>query len=183
MNLSPTSLLDHLKSNEGRKQLRYALVSVIFVPLGQAFVQFFHWVSHLNPEPSWLPTWMHDWSDPTSILVTACLLTVPNYFANKLYVWKDNTNDKMKTQITVFWVAAMLGTAFAMGLAGLADHLTKNMQTIWQAIWLFVAQLTGYGIVWIGRYFFLDKLIFKATHHGVEPSAEDLEDLHHEFPI
>ena len=35
MNLSPSSVLAHARSAEGRKQLRYAGVSIVFVPLGQ----------------------------------------------------------------------------------------------------------------------------------------------------
>ena len=169
MKLSPAALLDHSRSEEGRKQIRYALVSIIFVPLGQAFVQVFHWTT--------------DWPNYLSILVTACILTVPNYYANKLYVWKDTSKENLRTQIVVFWIAAMLGTGAAMGLADLADHLTTHSTKLVQAIWLFIAQLGGYGVIWVGRYVFLDKMIFKATHHGDEPSFGELDELHHEFPV
>jgi len=168
--MSPGALMDHARSAEGRKQLRYAGVSVVFVPLGQAFVQFFHWTNET-------------WPNYLSILVTAGILTVPNYFANKLYVWRDTSKDKLKTQITVFWIAAMLGTGFAMGLAAIADHFTTELSKLWQAIWLFLAQLAGYGLVWVGRYIFLDRWIFKVTHHGQEPPEELLDELHHEFPV
>jgi putative flippase GtrA len=162
-------LREHLRSEEGRKQLRYAAVSLVFVPLGQVFVQFFHWTT--------------TWPNYQSILVTACLLTIPNYFANKLYVWKDTSKDRLRTQITVFWVAALMGTGFAMGLAQLADHLTEGSSKPVQGLWLFIAQLAGYGIVWVGRYVFLDRVIFKMTHHGEEPDAEELDELHREFPV
>ena len=39
MNLSPSSVLAHARSTEGRKQLRYAGVSIVFVPLGQVLIQ------------------------------------------------------------------------------------------------------------------------------------------------
>lgn len=169
MKFSPAGLLEHARSDEGRKQLRYAGVSVVFVPLGQLFVQLFLRFT--------------DWEAALSVLVTACLLTIPNYFANKILVWRDITKDRLRTQITVFWVAAMLGTGFAMALTTLAEQLTKSNSELTQAIWIFFAQLAGYGIVWVARYLVLDKWIFKATHHGEDPPQDLLDELHQDFPV
>lgn len=169
MNLSPSSVLAHAKSPSGRKQLRYAGVSAVFVPVGQVLVQLVYWLS--------------DWSKPMSILVSAAILTVPNYFANKIFVWRDTSRDRLRTQITVFWVAAMLGTGFAMGLAAIAEVFTKDASDLAQAVWLFAAQLGGYGMVWVGRYLFLDRFIFKVTHHGEEPDEDDLGMMHGDLPV
>ncbi len=169
VNLSPSKVLEHAKSPDGRKQLRYAGVSAVFVPLGQALVQLIWW---LTP-----------WSKPISILAAAAVLTIPNYFANKNFVWRDTSRDRMRTQITVFWVAAMLGTGFAMGLAALSEVFTQDRSELTQAFWLFLAQLGGYGLVWVGRYLFLDRWIFKVTHHGEEPDEDDLEMMHGDLPV
>ncbi|MFN8050976.1 MAG: hypothetical protein U0Q22_06050 [Acidimicrobiales bacterium] len=169
MRFSPAVLADHARSAEGRKQLRYAGVSAVFVPLGQVIVQVLHWATDL--------------ADPLCILITAVILTLPNYWANKNLVWRDTNNDNLRTQVTVFWVAAMLGTGFAMLLAALADRLTEGTSNVTQSIWLFVAQLAGYGTVWIGRYFFLDRWLFKVTRHGQDPTAAEISELHGEFPI
>jgi hypothetical protein len=169
MKLSPSGLLEHARSDEGRKQLRYAGVAFIFVPIGQVLVQILNYTT--------------DTPDPLCILIVACLLTVPNYYANKTYVWRDTNKENLRTQILVFWVAAMLGTGFAMGLAAISDHLTRDSTALWKGVWLFVAQLTGYGLVWVARYFFLDLWLFKATHHGEDPTPEEEAELHHDFPI
>jgi putative flippase GtrA len=169
VNLSPSSVLAHVKSPEGRKQLRYAGVSVVFVPVGQVLVQLIFWLS--------------TWSKPMSILVSAAVLTIPNYFANKIYVWRDTSKDKLRTQMTVFWVAAMLGTGFAMGLAAIAEVYTRGASDLTQAFWLFAAQLGGYGLVWVGRYLFLDRFIFKVTHHGEEPDDDDMDMMHGDLPV
>lgn len=166
--LSPTALIDHARSHEGRKQLRYAGVSLVFVPLGQVLVQVFHWVFKV--------------SDAIAVLITACILTIPNYFANKLLVWRDTSKENLRTQILVFWVAAMLGTALAMAFVTLADRLAEGSSDVVQGSALFIAQLTGYGIVWIARYFFLDRWLFRVSR-GVEPTADEVEELHHDFPV
>jgi len=169
MKFSPSGLMEHAKSDEGRKQLRYAGVSLVFVPIGQVLVQVLHWATDIH--------------DSLCILISACILTVPNYLANKNYVWRDTSKDNLRTQVLVFWVAAMLGTGFAMGFAYLSDEMTADMSKVVQSICLFIAQLAGYGIVWVGRYFFLDRWLFKATHHGEEPTPEEAAELHAEFPI
>jgi len=167
--LSPSGLIEHAKSTEGRKQLRYAAVSVVFVPVGQILVLTLHLATNL--------------ADPMCILLAAVILTVPNYFANKIVVWRDTNKDNLRTQILVFWVAAMLGTGFAMALALISDAATANSSKLVSSFWLFMAQLFGYGTIWVARYFFLDKWLFKATHQGEEPTEIELEELHSEFPI
>lgn len=171
MKLSPTALVDHARSQEGRKKIRYATVSVVFVPLGQAIVQLLKWGFGVY--------------EVLAVFITACILTLPNYYANKYYVWQHTSTDNRRTEITVFWLAAVLGTAFAMGFVAIAGLLVPEEpgNELPHAIAIFVAQLMGYGIVWVARYLFLDRLIFKATHHGAEPSPADLDDLHGEFPV
>jgi len=159
----------HVRSPQGRKQLRYAGVSLVFVPVGQVLVQFFHWAL--------------DWPDPLAVLVTAMILTVPNYLANKLYVWKYTSKENIRTQVLVFWVAAMLGTAFAMTFVTVADAITVNSNAVVQALALFCSQLLGYGIVWVARYIFLDKWLFKVSNHDVEPTPGQLGELHQDFPV
>jgi putative flippase GtrA len=166
-----TALLEHAKSEAGRKKLRYAMVSVVFVPLGQIIVQFLKWGLGVY--------------EVLAVFITACVLTLPNYFANKYYVWRYTAKDNRATEITVFWLAAVLGTSFAMGFVWVAGRIVPEEpgREIAHGIAIFVAQLMGYGIVWVARYLFLDRLIFKATHHGAEPPKEILEDLRGEFPV
>jgi putative flippase GtrA len=172
MDLSPAGLRDHLRSDVGRKQLRYMGVSIVFVPVGQVMIQVLGTV--------------FDGNFTLASVVSAAILTVPNFFANKYLVWKDTSRDNLRTQVVVFWVAAMLGVALATGLTFVVERLTEDSSSLVQRISVFVAQMTGFGIVWVGRYLVLDKWLFKITHHGVEPTGDDLdeiEELHGELPI
>ncbi|MFN8052729.1 MAG: GtrA family protein [Acidimicrobiales bacterium] len=178
MKLSPGALLEHARSEEGRKQLRYAGISVVFVPVGQIMLQLLaHFVFHAGKDDSGAFT--------KASLLTAAILTGPNFLANRAWVWRDSTKDRLRMQILVFWVAAMLGVALSTLLTLWVEHLVRNLEqdslTVIAAV--FLAQLTGFGIVWVGRYLLLDRWLFKVTHHGEEPPAELLDDLHREFPI
>ena len=165
-------------SHQFRKLIRYSAVSVVFVPIGQAIVQILHLVFDVN--------------ESLSVLIAAMVLTPPNYFANKNYVWRHKRIDNMKTEITVFWVAAILGTAFSMGAVALAgtwfpeekaldiSHAIAARNDLWHGVAIFIAQLVGYGVVWVARFLFLDKLVFTMTHHGEDqlevPATSELDE-------
>ena len=169
MKISPAAVLDHARSDEGRKQIRYAAVSVVFVPVGQVLIQV-------------LGALVFDRNYTTASIVSAAILTVPNFFANKMFVWRDTSKDRLRTQVLVFWVAAMLGVAAATGLTYLVEQQVHDEGLI-EPIAVFFAQLLGFGIVWVGRYVILDRWLFKVTHHDEEPDEDDLEMLHGDLPI
>ncbi len=172
MKLSPAAVKAHARSDEGRKQLRYAGVSVIFVPLGQILIQILAATVYANTPNNF--TW--------ASITAAAIGTVPNFFANKYLVWKETSRDNLRTQVLVFWVAAMLGVAAATGLTYLVEQQVHD-QGIIEPLAVFCAQLLGFGIVWIGRYLVLDRWLFKVTHHGEEPGEDDLEMMHGDLPI
>ena len=169
MKISPSAVIDHARSEQGRKQIRYAAVSVVFVPVGQILIQV-------------LGAMVFDRDYTKASIVAAAILTVPNFSANKMWVWKDTSRDKLRTQVLVFWVAAMLGVAAATGLTYLVEQQFHNEGAV-EALAVFCAQLVGFGIVWVGRYLILDRWLFKVTHHGEEPGDDELDMLHGDLPI
>lgn len=169
MKISPSAVIDHARSEQGRKQIRYAAVSVVFVPVGQILIQV-------------LGAMVFDRDYTKASIVAAAILTVPNFFANKMWVWKDTSRDKLRTQVLVFWVAAMLGVAATTGLTYLVEQQFHNEGAV-EALAVFCAQLVGFGIVWVGRYLILDRWLFKVTHHGEEPGDDELDMLHGDLPI
>ena len=169
--LSPSGLLEHARSPEGRKQLRYAGISVVFVPVGQVLIQL-------------LGYYAFDKNYTKASIASAAILTFPNFFANKWFVWRDSNSDKLRTQVLVFWVAAMLGVSLATLLTYFVEEAVKGSTSSWvEPVSVFFAQLVGFGIVWVGRYVILDRWLFKVTHDGAEPTPEEIDELHHEFPI
>ena len=166
MGLSPTELLNYARTDEGRKKLRYAGVSVVFVPVGQILIQV-------------LALWF---SFRTASLVAAAILTLPNFYANKHVVWQVTSTENQRSQVLVFWVAAMLGVSLATLLTAVVENAMADQSQLVLRVSVFVAQLTGFGIVWVGRFLILDRWLFKvATGH--EPTPDEVDDLHHEFPI
>lgn len=97
------------RNHQFRKLLRYSAVSLVFVPLGQVFVRCS--VAFSQCREMW------------AVIATSVILTPPNYYANKRFVWRHKAEDNMHTEILVFWVAAILGTASAAALVTVAAHV------------------------------------------------------------
>ena len=178
MRTSTASLRAHARTDEGRKQLRYAAVSIVFVPLGQILIQLFGAFVFKTefPDGSSDVNWV------AASIASAAVLTVPNFFANKYLVWKNTSKENLHTQVVVFWVAAMLGVGLATLLTYLVDIAIEG-HGIWEKVAVFLAQLTGFGIVWLARYVVLDRWLFKVTHDGEEPTEDDLEMMHGDLPV
>lgn len=156
-------LQDLWSHHQFRKLLRYSAVSLCFVPLGQLGVQYLH-AKGMNE------VW--------SVWITACVLTPPNFVVSKYYVWRHKRKDNMATEIMVFWVSALLGTALASGTVWVAAQFFKEQNGLLaHRIAIFIAQLVGYGVVWVARFIFLDRLIFKVTHHGEDQPVDDSAEL------
>jgi len=172
---SPSAILAHAKSPDGRKQIRYLGVSVVFVPIGQILIQL------LGNR-----VFEGDNNFTKASIASALILTVPNFFANKYLVWKDTSKDRLRTQVLVFWFAAVAGVTFATGLTWLVEQQFQHENgevTLGEKLAVFAAQLTGFGVVWVARYLVLDRWLFKVTHHGQEPGEDDLEMMHGDLPI
>lgn len=173
MKVTAAALRDHARTDEGRKQLRYAGVSLVFVPVGQILIQLFAaFVFNTGNDVNWT----------AASIASAAVLTVPNFFANKYLVWRHTSRDGLRTQVTVFWVAAMLGVALATVFTYLVDAAIDG-DGWFENLAVFFAQMAGFGIVWLARYVILDKWLFKVTHQGEEPDEDDLEMMHGDVPI
>ncbi len=164
------TLVEYARTDAGRKKLRYAGVSVVFVPLSQVFIQL-------------LGRYSFDRDYTKASLVSAAILTPPNFFANKYAVWRDTNRENLRTQVIVFWIAAMLGVTFATTLTWLVEKEVADKSAVIESGAVFLAQLTGFGLVWVGRFLVLDRWLFKATHHGAEPSPDDMAALSGDIPI
>lgn len=152
-------------------------MSVFFVPVGQILIQvlgalvFFERTAQGSKEINWV----------AASIASAAILTVPNFFANKYWVWKETSRDNMRTQMIVFWVAAMLGVTLATLLTFFVDAMIDT-HGWFEKVAVFFAQLTGFGLVWLGRYVILDRWIFKVVT-GDLPDDDDLEMMHGDIPI
>lgn len=162
MNLSYSGLIAYARTDEAFKKLRYAGVSVVFLPLGQILIQVFG-------------LWLDNYT--AASLLTAAIVTFPNFFANKHFVWRVMSRENLRNQVAVFWVAVMAGVLLATAFTHLVEIVMADQTRLICATAVFFAQLLGYGIVWVGRFLILDRWLFAVAGNmpnHVEAVVDDI---------
>jgi putative flippase GtrA len=154
---SPMGLIAYARTEEARKKLRYCGVSTIFVPFGQINIQVFG-------------LWLDSYT--AASLLSAAVVTIPNFFANKHFVWRVTSRENLRRQMLVFWVAMMLGVSLATLFTHFIEIALDDRTQLVRGAAVFLAQLVGYGIVWVGRFLLLNRWLFKLPDH---PSPHDAQ--------
>ena len=137
--LSParTFLADH-----GAKLLRYCGVSVVNVITGQAILAFCLEIL--------------DFGGVTSQIIAAMLSAIPAYILSRRWVWKQSGRDSFRTEVLPFWTMALVGLIFAVSAIAVVEQFTDL------TIVLMLTSLAAYGVVWVAKYFVLDKIMWKS---------------------
>lgn len=121
------------------KLYRYAGVSIFNIIV----TQFLLWI------------WSRLISGVLANVVAVCLAAIPAFFLYKHWVWKHSENSAIRKEVLFFWLMAMIG----LGFSTLAVWIATQW---WDNFWsLGIANITGYGILWIGRFVFFETYLFK----------------------
>jgi putative flippase GtrA len=142
MLVSPSGLVAYARTDDARKKLRYAGVSLVFFPLGQGLIQV-------------LGLWLNDYT--AASLLAWAIATVPGFFAYKHFVWRDMSRENLHRQLLVFWAAVMLTVSVTTLFSYLVQNATADQTVLVRGAAVFCAQVLGLVIVWVGRYLMLDR--------------------------
>lgn len=145
---SVSTLIDFVRSDLP-KLMRYAAVSAISVPIGLALLWIFLEVVGLQPV--------------IANLAAVTLSTIPNYVLNRMWVWNKRGAHSVRGEIAPFWAMAFLGALLSSVLVAIADVFTDV------AIVFLIANFCAFGMVWVFKFFLIEKYLFGGAH---EPVAE-----------
>ena len=122
------------------KIIRYILVSVVSVFIGQSLLYLFFKVAGLEAT--------------LSNLLCVTLSTIPNYILNRYWVWGKSGPHDITKEIAPYWIIAFSG----LGLSTLFVFLADRIWDSW--IVVNVANLAAYGALWVLKFIILDRYLF-----------------------
>jgi putative flippase GtrA len=156
--VNPDSLVARFRAEYGAKAVKYASVSVINVLFGQGMLFFFSKIVGL--------TFVE------ANLLAVCLSAVPAYILSRRWIWQLTTRSHFMREVVPFWSIALLGLLLSTIMAAIAQQFSD-------ATWvLMVTNLASFGLLWVGKFFFLDKVLFGAHHHEFDENLqEEVEEL------
>lgn len=138
--MSPAALLDRVTGGRGDLAVRYTTVSVIGVTITQ--VQLALYVGLLD----WDPTW--------SNVLAVSLCTVPVFLLNKWWVWSHDGKISFRREILPFWVFTLAGLLLSTGFVAIVEGFSDS------TILVMLANMAGFGVLWVAKFLFLDKVMF-----------------------
>lgn len=158
MNLSPSALLAHAKTDAGKRAIRYSATSLICVGITQVLIVVFLLGA--------------DFSETNSNLAATMITSVPAFALNKYWVWGKRGRAHMRREVIPFWAFTVAGWILSTGMVALVSHVGEPGSLL-RTVSVMTASIAGFGVLWVLKYLFLDKIMFGAEHHT--PYDEDID--------
>jgi putative flippase GtrA len=137
-----SSFVELARSEHGRKALRYSAVSVVAVGCSQLILVICSTFLGMGFVAS----------NVTAVGISS----VPSYLLNRAWVWGRSGSHDVLREVVPFWVFAFVGLGFSTLLVHLAESFSDS------TLVLMLANLTAFGILWVGKYLVLDQVLFNA---------------------
>jgi putative flippase GtrA len=143
-------LIHYLKSEKGKIFIKYAASSFITTVMTVVitFVTY---------------DFMRIGSARLCNLIASVISIPPSYWLNRKWAWGKSGRGHLFREVIPFWVIALSGLAistFAVAYAAkLGQHLTKSRHIV--TLFVSATNLATYGVLWILRFFLLNKYLFK----------------------
>jgi putative flippase GtrA len=159
--MSSSSFVSGAVTSVKEKGGRYMAVSVVNVIVGQGLLIFFNLGLH--------------WYEPLANAVSVCISAVPAYYLSRAWVWGKSGRSHFKTEVLPFWIFIAVGLVFSTLMVALATHLAGNGSSH-SLIHKFLPNLinaASFFILWVVRFFLLDKLFTSNTELAEELLGAD----------
>ena len=164
MNLTPAGLLAHARSDAGRRAIRYSMCSVVGVVGTQILLFLFLHV--------------FEWKPVLSNFVAVTLMSVPVFMLNKYWVWGKRGRAHMRREVIPFWLFTVAGWFLSTLMVILVVNVTStDANPDGNQLAVQAANIAGFGVLWVLKYLFLDRIMFGPHHHT--PYDEDIEREEH----
>ncbi len=147
-----STIRDRTSLLRGNRFLRYSLVSVVNVGLGQGVLATAYALGHM--------------SAVTSNLIATAVATGPAYWLSKYWVWKGRGRYHVAWEVIPFWSLAFLGLVLSTLMAAAAGRLARSITSdrLEQTLVVMAGTLIAYGVIWIIRFYVLDRGLFPVPH-------------------
>ncbi|CAN5195313.1 hypothetical protein BH24ACT1_BH24ACT1_13050 [soil metagenome] len=134
-----------------RKPVRYSMVSVVCVAVSQLVL------ITCNA--------LLDWSAVPSNLMAVSIGAIPSYILNRAWVWGKRGPSHLWREVAPFWAFALLGLVFSTLLVHLAASWNDSTVVV------SLANLSGFGLLWVAKYLFLNSLLFAVPADESAPAT------------
>jgi putative flippase GtrA len=130
----------------GGKALRYSTVSFVGVVITQVLIFGFIAID----TPQWVAN-----------AVAVIISSIPAYLLNRTWVWNKRDSHSFSREVVPFWGMALLGLLLSTFAVWIVSDYTDS------AIATSLTNIASFGVLWVGKFFILEKVLFKGEHVGI----------------
>ena len=130
------------------KLLRYSGVSIVAIAVTQTSL--------------WVGLVILDWPAIGANTFAVSIGAIPAYLLNRSWVWRRTDSHSLRDEILPFWLYSLVGLAISSVLVGIADGWSSSTPIV------MLANLAAYGLLWVSKFFLLEKILFRRPHRDDE---------------
>jgi putative flippase GtrA len=105
------------------------------------------------------------WSGVASNVFAVSLAAIPAFWLNRRFVWARVGEHSVVREVVPFWVYSVMGLVLSTVVVALADRWWGTTFAV------AAANLAGFLVLWVGKFLFLEKCLFRATESTAEVAA------------
>ncbi len=141
------------------KGLKYSMVSVFNVIFGQTLLLMF---VHFEVRPA-----------PANVLAVI-ISAIPAYYMSRAWIWGKRGKSELKREVLPFCVFVFIGLVLSTGSVWVATHLfpvpvDASMLSNPRKLLPNIANIAAFGVLWVIRFFWMDKAFHLDQHHQHGP--------------
>ena len=161
MDLSRAGLLTWARAPEGKKLVRYSMVSVVAVAVYELLLFITLGLLH--------------WTATSANVFAVCVSAIPSYYLNRAWTWGKTGRSHLMKEIVPFWGMALLGLVFSTVIVDFAKDASDNITSIHlvQTLIVMFAGLAAFGVLWIAKFVLLNKVLFAHAPEHASAAADD----------
>ncbi len=105
-------------------------------------------------------------------LVATVIATVPSYYLNRTWAWGKSGKSHFRREVLPFWVIAVISLGLSTLAVKFAEHESHRLSGSHdvQTLLVLFANFFTYGVMWAGKFFIFNKLLF--AHHPDPDTVE-----------
>jgi len=146
----PKGAIGHIVGLVRTKGLRYCMVAVVNVIIGQGLLfSLQHW-----------------WQPNVANVIAVATSSVPAYYMNRYWVWGKSGKSHLRKEVIPFWGFTLAGLIVStIAITFVQDHTDTK-------VFILFTQLFVFGVLWVARFFVLDKLFHVEIYEDDTPDLD-----------
>ncbi len=161
MDLTPKGLLTWARAPEGKKFVRYSMVSVVSVIVYEILLFVTLGLLH--------------WQTARSANIFAVgVSAIPSYYLNRKWAWGKSGRSHFMKEVVPFWGMALLGLIFSTWATDFAKTIADEVTEIHllRTFIVMMAGLAAFGVLWVAKFVVLNKVLFAHKPEALPPALD-----------